>query len=516
MTPVKRGRGRPSNASKLAEQMRPSSVGLQINQRYDAAGGGRRLRGWNPPSAGPNTALLGLDKLRARARDSARNDWSGESSIQHWTTNLVGVGIQARENAKVPTSRKANRGELWARFCMGCDADNLLDFYGQQTLGVRSWLDAGEYFIRRRPRRSDSPLEVPLQIQLLESDYCPLFDADTFQFMPQGNRIRSGIELNSIGQRVAYWFFKSHPSDFGGVGYSFSPSADQLVRVSASDVSHVFEPKRIGQMRGVSHLAPVLARLRTIVNYDDAVLERQLLANLFVGFISRGLPDGSDPNVDPASGQTYQSGESGESFVALEPGALQELRPGEKIDFSNPPEAGTMYSEYMRTQNLGTAAGAGLPYELFSGDIANVSDRTLRIVINEFRRFCEQRQWQIVIPKHCQVVRNWFVDQAVLAGEIPFSFIDEAKAVTWVPHGWQYIHPVQDAQGKALEVKNGVRSRSSWITERGDDPEAVDNERKVDIDREKALGLPIGELEIGAGEPTQATTGGDSKPKPNN
>ena len=514
VNPVKRGRGRPSNASKLAEQMQPSGQTLQVNQRYDAAGNGRRLRGWQAPTVGPNTALLGLQKIRDRARDSSRNDWSGESSIQHWTTNLVGVGIQAREAATVLSSRKQSRAALWDRFCKVCDADGMLDFYGQQTLGVRAWLDGGEYFIRRRPRRSDSPLEVPLQIQLIESDYCPLFDADTFQFMPLGNKIRSGIELNNTGQRIAYWFFKSHPNDYGGAG-NFYPSADQLVRVSASDVSHVYEPKRIGQMRGVSHLAPVLARLRTIVNYDDAVLERQLLANLFVAFITRGLPDGSDPNFDPSSGQPYQRGESGESFVSLEPGALQELQSGEDIKFSNPPEAGTMYSEYMRTQNMGTAAGAGLPYELFSGDIANVSDRTLRIVINEFRRFCEQRQWQIVIPKHCQVVRDWFVDQAVLAGEIPFSFIQEAKAVTWVPHGWQYIHPVQDAQGKALEVKNGVRSRSSWITERGDDPEAVDNERKADIDREKALGLPVGETEIDTGEPgSPAGTG--NKPKPAN
>jgi capsid protein len=30
------------------------------------------------------------------------------------------------------------------------DADGVLNFYGQQTLRVRSWLDGGEVFIRRR------------------------------------------------------------------------------------------------------------------------------------------------------------------------------------------------------------------------------------------------------------------------------------------------------------------------------------------------------------------------------
>ena len=74
--------------------------------------------------------------------------------------------------------------------------------------------------------------------------------------------------------------------------------------------------------------------------------------------------------------------------------------------------------QYFRvlTQHLGTAAAAGLPYEIFSGDIANVSDRTLRMLVNEFRRFAEQRQWLTIIPMFCQRARDWWTDAAVLAG----------------------------------------------------------------------------------------------------
>ena len=156
----------------------------------------------------------------------------------------------------------------------------------------------------------------------------------------------------------------------------------------------------------------------------------------------------------------------------------------------------------MRTSHLGTAAAAGVPYEVFSGDIANVSDRTLRVIIQEFRRFAEQRQWQIIIPMFCQPVIEWFADAAALIGGISASEVKDVKRAEHAPHGWQYIHPVQDPQGKALEVTSGFRSRSSVIAERGDDPDTVDDERAADKEREKSLDLL----------PPELTPADDSKP----
>jgi lambda family phage portal protein len=230
----------------------------------------------------------------------------------------------------------------------------------------------------------------------------------------------------------------------------------------------------------------VLARLRSINDYDDAVIERQKLANLFTAFITRGL--GSDIDVDPMTNLPLEFGSDGTPLAGLQPGLIQELDYGQDIKFANPPEAGTTYSDYMRTQHLGTSAAAGIPYEIFSGDIKEVSDRTLRVVINEFRRFAEQRQWHTIIPMFCQPVREWWTDAAVLAGLVTLAERNDVAMVEWAPHGWSYIHPVQDPQGKKLEVEAGFRSRSSVIGEKGDDPDTVDDERAADIEREKTLG----------------------------
>jgi len=491
-------------ARKRAPKAAAQQAQFVVN-RYDAAGTGRRMAGWNPPSSGPNRAIEGLQKIRDRQRDSTRNDWASSAGVQRWTTNLIGTGIVPRFNAVKDEAARERVTRLFERWVRESDADGNSNWYGQQTLAAMTWFTGGECLPRLRYRRPGSGLVVGLQVQLLEGEMAPLLDADNYPFMPTGNRIRSGRELNNIGRTVAWWLYKDHPGD--GQRSALNPS--QLVRVPADQMLHVFEPKRTGQLRGVPDFAPVLSHLRNIMDFNDAVLERQKLANLFAAFIKK--PAGADMgnDTDPITGMPL--GGSEPSPIGLEPGVVHQLMAGESMEFANPPEAGTVFSDYMRTQQTYTAAGQNLPYELLSGDIQNVSDRTLRIVMNEFRRFAEQRQWQILIPKLCQPVIDAWVDQAVLEGSIPAALADDCKAVEHQPQGWAYIHPVQDVQAKALEVQAGFRSKSSVIGERGDDPRKVAMERKADHDLDESLGLSTTDVQI---DPTTGKAIQKPGPKP--
>ena len=183
-----------------------ANQGIQAN--YDAAGRGRRMRGWNPPSTGPNVAIQGLQAIRDRSRDFSRNEWQGEAGTRPWTTNLVGIGIRPRFKRVTDTVRRTEINDIWSDFVQQADADGVLNLYGLQTLAVRSWLESGEVFIRRRLRSTDTPLAVPLQIQLIESDFVPLLDADIYPGLPAGNTIRQGIERNKYGRRVAYCIYR--------------------------------------------------------------------------------------------------------------------------------------------------------------------------------------------------------------------------------------------------------------------------------------------------------------------
>ena len=468
--------------------------GPVILNRYDAAGQGRRMAGWTPPSTGPNTDLDGVQIIRRRIVDALCNEWAAKSIVEKWVTTLIGVGITARFPGQPALTK------LWLKHVAECDADGVYDLFGLQTLATNVFIGLGESFTRVRYRRSNSGLAVPVQYQVMEPQMLPMLDTDTWDGLREGHIIRSGIELDRQRQRVAYWFHKNHPGD--RATYAMGEIAD-LVRIPAEDVAHMYEPRRAGALRGVSDLATSLPHLRDTGDYADAVLTRQKLGNLFVAFITRATPNIGE---DPFSGERIQ--EAAEQFVAsLEPGLVQELDPGQSVTFGNPPEPGTMYHEYMRTQYLGINAGAGMPYELGTGDIREVSDRTLRVIINEFRRRAEQRQWQVVIHQWCRRVANWFAEAAYVDGKISEAEHEAALNVEWAPHGWDYIHPVQDVQGQKLARDLGLVSTPALITRRGDDPDKVITEQvayeKKLMDARKAAGVPDPNM------PLESKAGGD-------
>lgn len=474
----------PKAAAKAAAAI-PSAAPPVARANYDAAGHGRRMKGWNAPSSGPNRAIKGLETLRNRANDAARNEASAASAVRIWKTNLIGIGITCR-----PETPNPDLVRLWDDWAATADADGL-SLYAQQTLAVSAWKASGEVLIRARPRRPEDGLAVPIQFELLEGAQLPVFDADAWPGMPPGHRIRQGIQLDPIGRRAGYWLYKEHPGDTFGAAVSLA----DLTFVPAADIYHLFEPLRPKQLRGVPEQSPVLAKLRSVSNFDDATLLRQELGNLFLGIIERPErkaqlrtnPDGSQEWLDALTGMPLELDAQGAPMIAFEPGTFQETAPGEKVTFTSPPDAGANYGDFMRWQHMQIASGSGLPYELHTGDIRDVSDRTLRVILNEFRRLCEQQQWQLLIPM-LQWMRNHWVKAAVLADHVALAAADAARRVIWSPHAWPYIHPTQDVQARKMEQDAGFRSRDEIIsTHYGNDPAKTDNERQQAAAREKSL-----------------------------
>lgn len=458
---------------------------LQIMPRahYEGAGQGRRLQGWRAPGTGPvRTVAPALPTLRNRARDAARNEPLAAAIVRNWVSALVGSGIVCRTQ----TDDRELRDKIevvWREWLPQADASGAAgDFYGLQAQAARAFVESGECFLRLRARRLSDGLAVPLQVELLESDQLPQVDMT----LEGGNRIVQGIEFDRIGRRVAYWFHRAHPGD----GESDGNDLSSLTRVPAEFVSHVFAPERPGQVRGVSVLAPILTRLRVLADFSDAASERARLANLFAMFIKRPLPSGADEVIDPLTGKTMTYDANGAPVAALEPGIAQELLPGEEVQFSDPPQPGTEFAEFVRSQIAQIAAGAGgIPTELLTGDLRDVTDRTLRVSLNEWRRVCEAVQWQVVIPKVCTPVRAAFATAAALAGRLSPREAEAATLCEWTPPRHRHLHPVQDVQGLRLEVEAGFRSRASVIAEYGYDAADVDSERAADAEREAGLGL---------------------------
>ncbi len=205
----------------------------------------------------------------------------------------------------------------------------------------------------------------------------------------------------------------------------FSIETADLHRVPASEVLHLYEPLRPGQLRGQPLLASVLLRMFHLDKFDDATLLRQEIANLFTGFITKPHPE--QERVDPLTGKTIQTNFENIPMVTMEPGTIQELAPGEEVNFNTPPGSATGYPDFMRQQLMASAAGMGLPFELLSGDMKGVSDRALRVVLNEFRRRIQQIQHNQIVFQLCRPVWNRWLDLAVLSGAISAPNLRDPK-----------------------------------------------------------------------------------------
>src|SRR5690606_32302224 len=268
----------------------------RIQARYEGAAEGPRSASWDAPDSGVNTLVMpALRNLRSRSRAATRNDPYAYSAIDKRVSNLIGTGITPRPQLKDDALRHQMQ-DLWSDWVDEADADGLTDFYGVQALVARTVETSGECFIRLRPRRLSDGYAVPLQVQVLAPEFVP---HDKFQALGNGNSIRAGIEFNRIGQRVAYWMYRAHPGDSYGqhVGYN------QLVRVPAAQVLHIYEPLEPGQLRGAPRLTPVLKRPRSLDTSDDAVRFRPGAANLSAGLSRHTPPQLGVERHDPKTSQ---------------------------------------------------------------------------------------------------------------------------------------------------------------------------------------------------------------------
>ena len=462
--------------SRLRHAVRFASLGYRKGAvLHEAASTTGRLSTWTTTGSDINTIISsnGGELLR-RSRDLVGTNGYARAARRSFVGNLVGTGIKPSSEVADADLRKDAQG-LWAQWGKEADADGQSPFSGLQSIVAKALFDAGEVFVRFRPRRSADGLRVPLQLQLLEAEY---LDRCYNLRLPSGNQVKCGIEFNQIGQRVAYHFFRQHPGD--GVSVIQDPTR---ARVPARNVLHIYQVERPGQIRGLPKGIAALVKLRQLDQYDDAELMRKNVAALFAGFITD--PDGASTPFanegDPDS--------SNQAVAELEPGLLQMLKAGQGIEFSQPADVGGNYEAFQRRVLLAVSSALGVPYANVTADFSDVNYSSQRAALLEFRRYLRQFQNNVIIHQFCRPVWERWIDSAVLAGELDGDAADLRNRVNWIPPKWEWVDPLKDRTAEKLAVDAGFKSRGSVIEAEGDDPETVDDRIKADQDRAESLGL---------------------------
>ena len=454
-----------------------------VSGTFEAASYSRRLGNWGLSSLGPDASLFSsLTTLRSRSRELVRNDPEASGGLDTLVSNLVGAGITPRWQIDDPDLKKKLQ-ELWADWVTEADADSVADFYGQQAIACRSLIEAGEVLIRFRPRRLSDGLSVPLQLQVIEPDH---LDESYSTIAESGNKIRMGIEFNSIGQRVAYWLFREHPGE-----YFLGADNASRVRVPASEILHIYRPLRPGQKRGRPWIASVVITMHEMSKYLDAEQVRKQAAAMYGGFLI-APPGGPDDMPGMLGGGA--SNEEEPDIIALEPGTFPKLPPGFDVKFSTPSEVGNSYEPFVKHQERRAARGFGcLTYEKLTGDLAEVNYSSIRAGNLEFQRFCKQVIQTVLVFQLCRPVVSYWLNQAVTSRAISIpDFLTNKKKyyrVQWCIDGWDWVDPEKDIKSERAAIRAGLKSRAESIAERGRDVESVDAEIAEDNQRADNLNI---------------------------
>lgn len=432
-----------------------------LASHYEGAQISRRTQGWRRPGGDPNAPSgVSLARLRDAARHLVRNNGFAESAIDTITDDVVGYGI--RPSASV---------DAWKRWAESTDVDpeGRSDFIGLQELVMRTVVESGECLVRRRWRRPEDGLALPLQLQILEPDF---IDSSKHRGLPNGGKIVHGVEYDPIGRRVAYHLFREHP---GSTTISGTVRLGQSVRVPASEILHVFETKRPGQVRGASWFAPVLIRFYDYDELADAQLMKQKVAAL-LAVLTTDI-DGSGPLVGKADPDE-------EANDMLEPGMILNVPPGRSIEVVQPPSVRD-YKEFVEVTQREIAAGIGVTHEDLTGDYTELPFSAARL--SRLRHWARVGgwQWRMLVPQFLNPVWRWAMLAARISGE-------EWEGTTgWTVPPLPMIEPDKEGLAIMRNIRSGITTLSEAIRERGYNPDEFLNELQADFEELDRRGLVL-------------------------
>ncbi len=400
---------------------------------------------WKAPPTGPRAEIeTGLQMMRDRARQMVRDNPYAARGVSVLVAHQIGTGIVARIG-------DAMLQEAWNEWAKRCDHDGMHDLGGLMALAARTMSEGGEALIRLRvisqaeARRRG--LTIPLTLQVMEGDMLPI----STTYLPRPGRVENGIELAEDGTRIAYHIRKHHPGELRRLGEA---PVEDLERVPADQIIHLFRMTRPGQLRGVPDLAPVLLRMKQLDDYEDATLETAKAQSLLGVFVT-GPEDLDEPDGGTASQPAFE----------LYPGMVHNLPHGSEPRFLTPSGAGG-FEPFALHSLMGIATGMGTTYDQMTGDLRQANYSSLRAGKIEFRRKVEQDQWQLFIPRMCMPIYAAFYRLA----SIRISVTTPPK-VEWMPPRFEMIDPYKEISAAVMAVRSGFETWEQVVASFGYDPD---------------------------------------------
>ena len=438
-----------------------------------AAGfGGRRIFGAIAGSARADTVPF-LRSERAASRDLTRTSPIACGAIQTNIDRVVGTGLalSAQPTLKVLkwTEEKAlewksqvhNEFSLWAD-SPESDIAQTLNFYQQQALVLRAALESGDCFTNLPDGDPTATQPYRLRIQVLEADRIgnPLNQFDT-------PTISGGVRMDANGAPQSYHVYDVHPGAGLVVGASTLYAGawiDRIGRTGRRRILHHYRKLRPEMPRGVPYLSPIIDALKQISRYTESEIMAAVVTSYFTVFIE--TPGGTGAPI--YDGETVVAGPGGPE-IAMSPGAVVGLNPGEKVTVADPGRPNPNFGPFVEAVITQIGMALGLPRELLIKQFNASYSASKAALLDAWVYFRSVRTWLAL--SFCQPIFETWLAEAVAVGRIsaPGFFADPLMRWAYTRAAWPgdsmgSIDPKKEVEAYVAAIDGALMTheRAEW------------------------------------------------------
>lgn len=437
-----------------------------VRSGYEGAGAGRLVGNWFPAGLDINALIAQSNPhMRSRVRDLVRNFPPFARAVNSMVAFVIGRGARFQSLAVTPSGEPDNalRAKIEDRFRAWMDTADItgkLHFYELQQLAQRQMDESGEAIGRFAKPRDKK--RHPVAVQMFESEQLGAWHATGQE---ADSAIEQGVEFDIYtGEALAYHFQTS-----------YAWQAMQSWREPASNVLHVYQMLRPGQMRGVTPFAPAIMLARDMGQYTGAEIDSAKLAAKYMAFIKTPRPDefqaARTPGLIGASPATPR-----DDIDWMENAIVEYLREGEDIVIApGSQRPGDSFDRFTRFILRMVAITMDVPYEILSGDYTGINYSTSKASRNDFSMFLASHQFRMETHFIRPIYRRWLEYEALTQDYMRGYFLNPERfqRAMWIPAGMASVDPLRDGKAYIDAIAAGIVSPQSVILARGDDPEEV-------------------------------------------
>lgn len=434
-------------------QRRPAPTGKRI---FQAAGTGRLEQSWTAtPTSVDSWIYQHWSTLVARSREQAENNDHATKFVQLCRDNIAGPkGFTLQAQVKDPngtpdTLASTALEDAFARFSKrgAFDVTGTLSRSDAERMICSNLPIDGEVIAIARYGRELN--EFGFAVQFVDP---VLLNPMHYEELGNGNVIRHGIEFNSNGKPISYYFRKM---DERQVGYIQSYGANTYDRVPAENVCHIFLPEKIGQKRGLGWMRTALWRLRMLGGFEDAAVVNARVGAAKMGFFR-----------DPEG----QNDEDDEIPMEGDPGTFEDIGNRELVQW-NPQFPDQSIDPFTKSLLRSIASGLKVSYNNLASDLTSVNFSSIRQGALDERETWKGLQ-EMLIGQWSEWLYERWLQRALLAEAVkvankPLKFerLDKYRGVSWRPRRWGWIDPSAEMAAAEKAIAMRLKSRTEVIGE---------------------------------------------------